>query len=72
MPSPQPLSSPRHKATAVTLDVNGKEPSFFSESTPNLLAHHDHGFPDHIKPDKLSEDELRSLARQQLEYYFSG
>jgi hypothetical protein len=59
MPSPLPSEG--------GVIVNGGEPSVFVE--PHAGARQN--IPEHIKPDELSKDELRSLVRQQLEYYFS-
>lgn len=64
MPSPQ--VSPNFGVDADIM-VNGGEPSVFAE--PHAGARQN--IPEHIKPDELPKDELRTLVRQQLEYYFS-
>ncbi|XP_028393125.1 la-related protein 4-like [Dendronephthya gigantea] len=64
MPSPQ--VSPNIGVDADIM-VNGGEPSVFAE--PHIGARQN--IPEHIKPDELPKDELRTLVRQQLEYYFS-
>ena len=66
MPSPQPIASPPLSGGGIT--INGNEPSVFADSTSGITRQ---SIPEHIKPDQLSKDELRSLVRQQLEYYFS-
>ena len=59
MPSPLPSEG--------SVIVNGGEPSVFVE--PHAGARQN--IPEHIKPDELPKDDLRTLVRQQLEYYFS-
>lgn len=68
MPSPQllPNSSTSSADRGV---VNGGEPSVFVEPVAHAGARQN--IPEHIKPDELPNDELRTLVRQQLEYYFS-
>ncbi|CAB3992916.1 la-related CG11505 isoform X1 [Paramuricea clavata] len=61
---PSPLPTPGGDGGVI---VNGGEPSVFVE--PRAGARQN--IPEHIKPDELSKDELRTLVRQQLEYYFS-
>ena len=61
---PSPLPNPSGDGTVI---VNGGEPSVFGE--PHAGARQN--IPEHIKPDELPKDELRTLVRQQLEYYFS-
>ena len=61
---PSPLPTPGGDGGVI---VNGGEPSVFVE--PHAGARQN--IPEHIKPDELPKDELRTFVRQQLEYYFS-
>lgn len=73
MPSPQPISNPTITGSGnggLGVTINGNEPSVFSD-VPGNSGIVRQSIPDHIKPDQLPKDELRSLVRQQLEYYFS-
>lgn len=60
---PSPLPNPGKDETMIV--INGEDSGVFV----NLIDKRN--IPDHIKPDELPKDELRSLIRQQLEYYFS-